>query len=153
MIVKTVILTNMKLTKEHIIKLYHFYNELYFNNKLGKCDFSFFSKNISYLGWYNAKETKTGKPKDKIWIGTCVIWNEELLKKILLHEMIHMYNKRVDKCKFNGIFGHGRYFKRQCNRLKKEFGVDIMKLPKIEFINKKFSPSLWERIILWIFDR
>jgi hypothetical protein len=143
----------MHITKESLSVLYSEYNRLYFNNKLGKCSFSFFSKKVSYLGWYDGKVLKNGKVKDKIWIGKSVIWTEDLLKKILLHEMIHMYNNRIDKCKYNGLFGHGKYFKIQCKRIQNEFGIDVLDLPKIEFLDKKFSPSLLERILLFIFDR
>lgn len=143
----------MKITKEYLKKLYNECNSLYFDNKLCKCDFSFFSKNVSYLGWYNGRETKNGKKIDKIWFGTSVIWNEDLLRKVLIHEMIHMYNRRIDKCKFNGLFGHGKYFKKHSKRIKELYGIDVLNFGKIEFINKKFSPNLLERIILWLFDR
>ena len=86
----------MVVTKELLKELFAEYNTLYFDNKLGKCDFSFFSKNSSNLGWYCAKEDRKGRQNDKIWIGTSVIWTEELLRRILIYEMIHMYVNRVD---------------------------------------------------------
>ena len=101
----------------------------------------------------HTKEDKKGKPIDKIWIGTSVIWTEELLKIVLVHEMVHMYVYRIDGRKHDGLLGHGRYFKRQAKRLKKEFNIDIIKFKGVNYSNKKFQPKLWERILLWIFDR
>ena len=143
----------MVVTKELLKNLYKEYNEKYFYNKLGKCDFSFFPKNLSILGKYNSKNDKNGKSKDKIWIGTSVIWTEEHLQRILIHEMIHMYIHRVEGHKYDGLLGHGWRFRRQCRRIRKSYGIEALKLPDVEFINKKFSPKLWERILLWIFDR
>lgn len=143
----------MQLTKEYLRVLYKEYNEKYFNNVLGKCDFSFFSKNILYLGWYSAKNDKNGKPKDKIWIGTSIKWTNEALERVLIHEMVHMYVYRVKKCKHDGILGHGRNFRKKCKEIKNTYGIDVLTLPKVEFINKKASPKLWERIILWLIDR
>lgn len=137
----------LKLSKELLKELFDEYNEKYFYGKLGKCTFSFFSKNNICLGKFSDREDKNGKPKDKIWVGTCVNWTEETLKLLLIHEMIHMYNIRVEKCKFNGLTGHGFYFKRQCRRLKRDFGIDLKKLKNIGNINHK--PMFWEKILFW----
>ena len=143
----------MVVTKELLKELFAEYNTLYFDNKLGKCDFSFFSKKLSYLGWYCAKEDRKGRPNDKIWIGTSVIWTEDLLQRILIHEMIHMYVNRVEGHKHDGILGHGWRFRRQCRRIRKNYGIEVLKLHDVEFINPKFYPKLWEKILLSIIDR
>lgn len=143
----------MEVTKSLLSKLYNDYNAKYFDNKLGKCHFSLFSKNTAYLGWYCAKTTKIGKPNDRIWIGTGVYWNPEILERVLVHEMVHMYVYRIEGCKYDGLLGHGRRFRSQCRRIKNQYGVDVLNLPKVEFINKKNSPKLWERFILWLIDR
>lgn len=143
----------MVVTKELLKILFRQYNDKYFYGKLGKCDFSFFPQNLSILGKYNSNNDKNGKSKDKIWIGTSVIWTEEHLQRILIHEMVHMYVYRVEGHKYDGVLGHGWRFRRQCRRIRKIFGIEVLKLPNVEFINKKFSPKLWERILLWIFDR
>ena len=143
----------MVVTKELLNSLFTEYNDKFFHGELGKCGFSFFTKGHSYLGWYQSKEDKKGKPIDKIWIGTSVIWTKELLKIVLVHEMVHMYVYRIDGRKHDGLLGHGRYFKRQAKRLKKEFNIDIIKFKGVNYSNKKFQPKLWERILLWIFDR
>lgn len=143
----------MDVTKDLLKALFNEYNEKYFYGKLGKCDFSFFPKYRSALGKYNSKNDKNGKPKDRIWIGTSVIWTEEHLQRILIHEMIHMYVYRVEGYKYDGILGHGWRFRRQCRRIRKNYGIEVLKYPNVKFINKKTSPKIWERILLWIIDR
>ena len=143
----------MIITKELLKEKFKEYNELYFDNKLGKCNFSFFNKNLSYLGWYQSKEDKRERPNDKIWIGTSIIWTMDLLKSVLIHEMVHMYVYRIEGHKTDGIFGHGKHFRKHAKRLKKHFNIEIIKIKNVNYINKKFSPKLWERIILWFIDR
>ena len=127
---------------------------MYFWGRLGKCDFMFFSRNVGFLGWYNSREDKNGKPKDRIWIGTCVKWNETLLRDVLVHEMIHLYNHRIDGRKHDGLLGHGRYFRRQVRRIKKQFGINVDdRFKKVEFLDPKFQPKRWEMILCWLFDR
>ena len=143
----------MELTKDILKYLYQECNELYFGGVLGACDFSLFSKNLTYLGWYCAKEDKHGKIKDKIWFGTGVYWNEEALRNIMVHEMVHMYVHRIEGHKHDGVLGHGWRFRRQARRLKKEHGIDVLRMPKLEFRNKKHRPKLWEKVLLWLIDR
>ncbi len=143
----------MVVTKEILKKLYKEYNDLYFDGKLGKCDFSFFPKNISSLGWYCGKEDSKGRPKDKIWIATSVKWTEDVLKRVLIHEMIHKYVYRVEGHKYDGLLGHGWRFRRQCRRIRRDFGLKVLRFSNVEFINPKFYPKLWEKVLLWIIDR
>ena len=98
------------------------YNKLYFGGKLGKCRFYFLSKKCGMLGKYlfyvKNSESRIGIKKD--------IENFEFrLKEILIHEMVHMYVTTVDGVKHDGLFGHGRRFRKQKRRLKKEFGLHI----------------------------
>ena len=143
----------MTITKELLRELYKEYNAKYFGNQLGKCEFALFTKNITTLGSYFSREDKKGRPKDKIWIGTSIYWNEEILKRVLIHEMIHMYVCRIEGHKYDGLLGHGWRFRRQCRRIRKQYGIEAQKLPKIEYINKEHEPKLWERVVLWIIDR
>lgn len=98
------------------------YNNLYFNGKLGKCRFYFLSKECGMVGKYlyyeNNKESRIGIKKD--------IENFECrLKEILIHEMVHMYVTTIEGVKRDGLFGHGRRFRKHKRRLKKEFGLCI----------------------------
>ena len=144
----------MKITKELIKERFDEYNQIYFSGVLGKCRFYLLPKSQSILGKYNGQEDKNGKPIDRIGIGTAVIWNEDLFKLVLIHEMVHMYNTRIDKCRLDGVLGHGRRFRREARRLKKEFGIDInTRNMKVEFINPELYPKRWETILLRIIDR
>lgn len=143
----------MKLTKDILKDLYRECNELYFGGVLGRCDFSLFSKMYPYLGSYCAKEDKQGKIKDKIWFGTSVKWNEELLRQVMVHEMVHMYIRRVEGHKHDGVLGHGWRFRRQARRLRKEHGIEVLRWTNVEFYNEKFYPKRWEKILLWLIDR
>ena len=143
----------MKITRELIKERFEEYNQKYFNGQLGKCKFYLLFKNQDTLGKYNDQEDKNGRPIDRIGIGTGVIWTEEAFKRILIHEMVHMYNRRIDNCTWDGVLGHGRRFRSQCRRLKREFGIDVLTLPDVVYIKNEYSPKLWERIILWLIDR
>ena len=139
----------MKPTKELLKEIFDECNEKYFYGKLGKCTFSLFPKNNLCLGKFSDRVDKNGKPKDKIWVGTSVNWTEETLKLLLIHEMIHMYNIRVEKCRFNGLTGHGFYFKRQQLRLKQDYGIDIKRLKNISSGSNR-KPALWEKLLYWL---
>lgn len=134
-------------TKEELKQLYDECNQKYFWGKLGKCGFMFFSINVGFLGWCNTNEDKNGKPKDRIWIGTCVEWTPEDLRRVMVHEMVHLYNVRVEKKWWRGLTGHGPCFRRQRRRLLKDFGIDILGFENLVYRSKKIKPpKKWERI-------
>jgi hypothetical protein len=64
-----------------------------------------------------------------------------------------MYVYRVEGHKHDGVLGHGWRFRRQCRRIRKNYGIEALTLPNVEFIDPKFNPKLWEKILLWIIDR
>ena len=125
----------MEITKEFIKKRFAEYNQLYFYGKLGKCKFYFFPRKTSMYGFYLTNKDKNGRLYGTIWLNKCVDWTEEMFKEVLIHEMIHMYNRMVDgrladSFLFNGLFSHGFFFGRQCRRLKREYGIVIKKYGK-----------------------
>jgi hypothetical protein len=138
---------------EELQTLFNEYNKLYFWGKLGKCEFHYIPKSQNSAGWYNHRKLKSGKVRDQIWIGKCVRWTDQVLKEILVHEMIHMYNRTVESDKCDGLLGHGRRFRRQCRRLLKEHGVKIHIHGGYEYIDNRPAPALWEKLVLWIMDR
>lgn len=144
----------MKVTKQLLKELYVQYNEKYFGGVLGECDFFLIPKTDGTLGFYRTKMDRCGKLRDRIWIGTSVVWNDELLRNVLVHEMAHMYVHRINGRRHDGLLGHGRYFRKQVRRIKRDFGFDIDdRFEKVEYLNPKFQIRLWERLILWIIDR
>ena len=141
-------------TKQDLKELYDECNQMYFWGRLGKCDFMFFSRNVGFLGWYNSREDKNGKPKDRIWIGTCVYWTPKDLRQTMIHEMVHMYNYRVEKKLWRGILGHGPCFRKHRRRIKRDFGIDIMAFHDLKYRSKKVAPpKLWEKVLIWLIDR
>ena len=143
----------MIITKELIKERFEEYNSKYFDGKLGECTFSLFSKNFRCLGAYQHKESKGGKPKDIIWMGTYIKWTEDLFKEVLIHEMIHMYNHRVENKTWRGTMGHGSCFRKQVRRLKRDYGIILHRFKNLETIdNKKISPGFWERFFTYLLD-
>ncbi|MBR5639989.1 MAG: SprT-like domain-containing protein [Muribaculaceae bacterium] len=131
----------MQLTKWILHQKFDEYNKLYFDVKLGSCQFSFLNKSNSAYGRYDRRNTTDGKEISRICLGRCITWNEERLREILLHEMIHMYVETVEKKHFDGLFGHGWRFRRQCRRLKRDYGLRVRVHPHYERINKKVEPD------------
>ena len=139
--------------KEELEALYNECNETYFWGKLGKCSFMYFTKGNSTLGWYNARTDKKGRPADRIWFGTCVDWTEEQIRRIMIHEMVHMYNTRVEKHWWYGLLGHGPCFRKHRRRIKRNFGIDIMDGSEAVYVKEEYKPKRWEKILQWLIDR
>lgn len=142
-----------KLDKEDIKVRYDEYNEKYFDGKLGKCKFHFYPKSTRFLGGYSNKTDKKGKITHQIWIGTYVQWTDYNLKLLLLHEMIHLYNHTVEPPFWKGTLGHGRCFRRQVRRLKKEHGIIIGNYDNLTDVNgNNLKSPLWSKIITFLLD-
>lgn len=75
-------------------KLYKEYNTKYFKGKLGDVVFDVYiqEKNeiLSYA-YENAHKKRNGGYSANIKFNTLCEWNNENIKKVLLHEMIHYY--------------------------------------------------------------
>ena len=107
------------------------YNKLYFDDKLYYCKM-LTAHSTCAVGWYvyNNKK-KDGMLCGTIYIANNVDWTEEMLKEVIIHEMIHHYVAQIDghpHCdgfSWYGLFGHGSHFRAQCKRLKREFGLII----------------------------
>ena len=122
----------MKVTKELLKELFDQYNETYYGGVLGKCEFSLIPKTIGGLGRYQNWVDSRGKERDRISIGTIAVWNETLLRDVLVHEMAHMYVRRI----------------------KREFGFDIDdRFQKVEYVHPKYERKRWDMILAWIIDR
>ena len=67
---------------------------------------------------------RRGKLIGHIWIASNVDWNEEDLREVIVHEMIHHYVRMIEGHE-GGLFGHNWRFKRQCKRLKRDYGLNI----------------------------
>lgn len=115
---------NMKIAKEDIVTRFNEYNKKYFDGILPPCKCHVIKeKEHTPLGLYNPIERK-GKLICHIWIASNVDWNEEDLREVIVHEMIHHYVRTIEGHK-GGLFGHNWRFKRQCKRLKDDYGLII----------------------------
>lgn len=114
----------MEITKDILKVLFKEYNKKYFNNELSMCTMHYSNIDIC-LGRYIPRNGKDGNIKGHIWITTKVEWSEETIEAVLIHEMIHHYIKTIEKRKFDGLFGHGFFFKRKMNKINKKFGLNI----------------------------
>ena len=122
----------LKITKDLIASKFDECNRKYFNGILEPCKFHTFRMPRTF-GMYGRLMYK-GKYVGNIWIASNVKWTEEAFATIEKHESI--------------IFKHGWRFKRQCRRLKREFGITIgLYGPKVCHVgNKKPTvPSLSTR--------
>ena len=142
----------MKVTKWLLRKKFIEYNKLYFDDKLDCCQFSFLNKSNSAYGKYVRKKTACGKEESLISIGQCIIWDEERLREILIHEMIHMYVETVEIKHHDGLFGHGWRFRRQCRRIKHRHSVKVRVHPNYKRIDKSLEPKWWEKVLTYILD-
>lgn len=145
----------MEVTKVVLREKFNEYNKEYFNGKLGKCVFSMLPSNMTYFGMFTTKRDKNGKEYGWIRLGKRVKWDEELMKGVLLHEMVHMYNHLVEGgfagvWPFNGLFWHGFFFKRKCRRIKRRYGfkipVHITVFEPLPYKNKNHNLTFADRV-------
>ena len=142
----------MEVTKELLKEKFNEYNKLYFGGKLGNCQFYFFPKNRTAFGKYTLWKKTSGEDVSHIYIGSRFNWNEQLLKEVLVHEMIHMYVTTIEGVKYDGVLGHGKHFRKQAKRIAKNYGIIISAHSFDSYTGKEVQPKLWERLLLWLID-
>ena len=141
----------MTLTISYISEKFEKYNNLYFNGSLKTPKFKIsnskralgtlsISRRLNFYGGYTKEHT--------ISISKYYDRTEKQYDNTLIHEMIHMYVYRVEGHKHDGVLGHGLRFIRQCRRIRKDYGIEALKLPNVEFTDPKFYPKLWEKVLL-----
>ena len=140
----------MKITKDDIKIRFNEYNQKYFNNILQPCKYHIIRNSKSTFGIY-VPAFKTDKIIGHIWIANNVDWTEEDLREIIIHEMIHHYVQTIEGHS-GGLLGHNWRFKRQCRRLKKEYGLNIHKyLNHIHFIREQEKPNFIKKLYRFLF--
>lgn len=108
----------MKPTREDIRTRFREYNDLYFYGALPRCKIS-----VTYISAMGCYTFDRNRRIGHIWIRKTDM-TENMLRETLVHEMIHHYVKTVEG-REGGLFGHNWRFRRQCRRLRKEFGLEI----------------------------
>lgn len=135
----------MRITKEDVKIRFDEYNKLYFGGCLSPCKCHVIRDKESHVGFYKPS-VKNGKVMGNIWITYYVDWAEEELREVIVHEMIHHYVQTIEGHK-GGLLGHNWRFRRQCRRLKKEYGLTILISPyNIYRIGEKKPTNLFQRL-------
>lgn len=137
----------MKLTVKYLKEKYHQYNQLYFDGELFLPRIRL-TKTYSFVGNFSCRKF-IGKRKIKsplIEISSYYEMNDNQLRDILVHEMIHFYLafKHIDH-----NITHGKDFLNMANSLNAKYGLnveirassDIKKCDEAPII-----PYLWSRI-------
>ena len=142
----------INVTKELLAGRFQEYNRKYFGGALGRCRFLYLNTDVfgKYIFQDNVKDPAA---RSRIIIAKNVSWTEEALEEILVHEMVHMYVATILGKEHDGILGHGRRFRRECRRIKREHGLEIRIHPyHLYRLRKDYLPKTWEKVVLWLID-
>ena len=140
----------MEITKELLKQKFEEYNNLYFNNELPMCTFSYNYMRYAF-GTYTTHTKSIGQKMGHIRISKSIDLDEEMLRELLVHEMIHHYVRTIDGVFFDGFFCHGRHFVRQIKRIKKEHGLEIQVFyPDWHFRKEKPNTSRSLKVIAFL---
>lgn len=113
----------MTMTKEDLQLRFDEYNQLYFDGKLKSVNLGFLSKSFkTIVGIFEFEIDKNRRVKNpSIKISKRIVDDEEMLKRVLLHEMAHFsVTQKYKKNKKHGI----AYIK-ECKRLESQYNVKI----------------------------
>lgn len=140
----------MEITKELLKQKFEEYNKMYFNNELPMCTFSYNYMRFAF-GLYTIRTRYKERKVGHIRISKSIDLDEEMLRQLLVHEMIHHYVHFIDGVSFDGFFSHGRHFVRQIKRIKKEYGLEILVCyPDWNFRKEKPNTSLSLKVITFL---
>ena len=111
----------MEVTKEDLKQRFDEYNRLYFDGKLKPVKMGFISKSFkTIVGQFEFEIDKNRHLKNKsIKINKGIDWDEEKLRRVLLHEMIHLSVTQ----KYKRSLKHGIAFIKECKRIESQHNV------------------------------
>lgn len=113
----------MEITKEDLQRRFDEYNQLYFDGKLKRAKMGFLGKSFKTLvGIFEFEIDKNRRVKNpSIKISKRIVGNEEILKSVLLHEMVHLsVTQKYGKGKKHGIA-----FIKECKRIESQYNVKV----------------------------
>lgn len=113
----------MKITKDILNQKFDEYNRLYFDGELKKVKLGLLSRNFgSIVGMFEFEIDKKGHLKDmSIKINEGIDLDEEKLRRVLLHEMVHLSVTQ----KYRKNKKHGIAFIRECKRIENKYHVKV----------------------------
>jgi len=115
----------MEITTEIITDKFREYNQLYFGGELPLPKI-LLRKSFYICGYFSCKKPK-GRQRLKgqcLEVSSYYDWDEEALRDIMVHEMIHYYlaYKHIDN-----LLTHGEAFQSMSENLNERFGLHISK--------------------------
>ena len=113
----------MEVTIGLLEEKYDEYNDKYFNGQLKSVKLGFVNKSFkNTVGEFEFYIDKKGNLRDtSIKINKGIDWDEEKLRRVLLHEMIHLSLAQ----KYKKGKGHGLSFIRECKRVEEKYNVNV----------------------------
>lgn len=113
----------MKITKDDLQRRFDEYNQLYFDGKLKSAKMGFLSKSFKTLvGIFEFKIDNNRRVKDpSIKVSKRIDWDEEKLRRVLLHEMAHFSVTQ----KYKKDKKHGIAFIKECKRIESQYNVKV----------------------------
>lgn len=122
----------MKLTTERIREAFKEYNSQFFNGELTP-DFEIgFMKTIRSLGRVTSSRSRHENKVLKFTLSLEFEWNEDTFAKVVLHEMVHVWQTQINP----KSRGHDRIFARKIREISTLSGIDV---PFIEINGKSTS--------------
>ncbi len=131
----------MEITIGILVQKFREYNQLYFNNELPQPRFGLL-KSYRTCGYFSCKKI-TGKRRlqgQRLDISVYYDWDEDELKSVIVHEMIHYYlaYKHID----NEVT-HGEAFDEMAKHYNEKYGLKVSsKVDCSSFKKSKNAPSL-----------
>lgn len=120
----------MEITKELLTEKFAEYNKLYFKNRLYTPEFKIVQKFSRFGSFSCEKISKRGRPqKPRIEISDFYIIDENTLRNILVHEMLHFYLalRHIDV-----DITHGDEFVKHMNELNETYDLNVV----VEYTSK-----------------
>jgi len=113
----------MKITKEDLEVRFDEYNQLYFEGKLKRAKMDFLSKSFkTIVGIFEFEVDNNRRIKNpSIKISKRIDWDEEKLRRTLLHEMAHFSVTQ----KYRKNKKHGMAYIKECKRIESQYNVKV----------------------------
>lgn len=147
----------VKVTRELLEELFERYNRKYFGDALGPCRMRI--RNLSgFVGSYVHDVKPRGRRQGSVIYlagNGLVRWTPETLEETLVHEMVHMYVTTVLGRERDGLLGHGRLFRRECRRIRRETGlaIHVHCFYMEDLMKDGYRSCFLDRAIMWLIDR
>ena len=113
----------MTMTKEDLQLRFDEYNRMYFDGKLKRAKMDFLSKSFkTIVGIFEFEVDNNRRIKNpSIKISKRIDWDEEKLRRTLLHEMAHFSVTQ----KYRKNKKHGMAYIKECKRIESQYNVKV----------------------------